>query len=164
MSESIYTVRVGTPQDYFRMMDFMRLMHAENGVMPWDDEAVDNAVKCGLAHYHSIVGIIDGDNGDVAASVGLFMGRFWYTAKPHLEDHWLFVAEPYRRRPLARPLLEFAKRAADKMDTPLLMGVLSETRTAAKCRLYERQLGPSRGAAFLYEPGRQDHQQLAGMN
>jgi hypothetical protein len=36
------------------------------------------------------------------------------------------------------------------MEMPLLIGVLSNHRTEAKVRLYERQFGKPTGAFFLY--------------
>lgn len=133
------------------MLEFLKLMHAENGIMPLAMERVIPVLQCGLARYQSLVGVIDGDDGDIAASVGLMIGQYWYSETQHLEDAWNFVRAEYRKRPMARPLIEFAKRAADGLDMPLLMGVLSETRTMAKVRLYERQL-KFVGAIFTHHP------------
>lgn len=151
MSDEHPVVRIGTPADFPRMLEFLKLMHAENGIMPLSMDRVVPFLQCALAHHQSLVGIIDGDDGDIAASVGLMIGQYWYSETKHLEDAWNFVRAEYRTRPMARPLIEFAKRAADGLHVPLLMGVLSETRTMAKVRLYERQL-KFVGAIFTHYP------------
>jgi GNAT superfamily N-acetyltransferase len=131
------------------MLEFCIEMHRENGVASLDMQKMIGAVQCSLAKYRGIVGIIDGDRGEVAASVCLVVAQWWYSADMHLEDRWTFVSEPYRRRPYARHLLDFAKQVAADMHLPLMMGVLSSNRTQAKVRLFERQL-PLAGAVFMY--------------
>lgn len=145
-------VRIGSPLDHQKMISFLREMHRENGIVSMDDKTVEATLACGLARHHAIVGIVDGDNDEIAASVGLFVNRLWYAQSNHLEDRWVFVMPPYRRQPLARPLLEFAKRAAVALRLPLLIAVLSEESTLAKVRLYEREFSKMRGAVFLYQP------------
>lgn len=144
-------VRIGQPADFDNMMVLLREMHAENGIAPLAEAKIIPPLQCALAQYHGLVGIIDGDDGDIAASVGLFTGEWWYSEDRHLEDRWNFVRAPYRSRRMARPLLEFSKQSAAALGLPLLMGVLSEARTEAKVALYKRQL-PYAGAIFLWTP------------
>jgi hypothetical protein len=42
---------------------------------------------------------------------------------------------------------------ADKLGMPLTIGVLSNHRTEAKVRFYERFLGKAAGAYWIYWPG-----------
>lgn len=143
-------IEIATPHDFERMMTFLRSMHAENGMAPMSETLVSNALARGLSQDRAVVGVIrDGDK--IAASVGLFVGRWWYSEENHLEDLWLYVGENYRRKPFARPLIEFAKKTAATLELPLLMGVLSDERTEGKVRLYQRQL-PYKGAIFLWNP------------
>ena len=46
-------------------------------------------------------------------------------------------------------LCEFAKAAAEMLDMPLLIGVLSNERTEGKVKLYERIFGKPAGAYWL---------------
>lgn len=145
-----YTVRIATAADEAPLADLLRMMHRENGMSPLAEDLMMNALRRGLMRDQAIIGVIDEDN-RLAASVGLFVGNWWYSYDKHLEDLWNFVHPDYRRKPMARPLIEFAKGCAQALEMPLLMGVLSDERTAAKVRLYERQL-PRVGGLFLYRP------------
>lgn len=151
MSETSIRVRVGTPADFHTMLPFCQEMHDENGVARLNPAKMIGTLQCLLAKYYGIVGIIDGDNGEVAASVGLAVSEWWYSDDQHLEDRWTFVSAPYRRRwgSAARLLIDWAKLAADEMNMPLIMGVMSSHRTVAKIKLFERQL-PLAGAVFVH--------------
>ncbi|MCB8880135.1 GNAT family N-acetyltransferase [Acidisoma cellulosilytica] len=149
-TDAAVKVRIGNPGDFDQMMPFLMQMHAENGMAAMDPDLVAHSLLRGLHRDKAVVGIVD-DEGKIAASVGLFVGRWWYSYDSHLEDFWNYVDPDYRKHHIARPVIEFAKRAADNIGVPLLMGVTSNERTAAKVRLYERQL-PFVGAAFRYVP------------
>ena len=150
--ENAIKVRVGMPDDFPALMDLLFCIHKENGLGPMDSDRVADYARRGLARDRSIVGIAE-DEGKLAGSVSLFVSRWWYAPEhvSHLEDLWNYVHPDFRRRPVARPLIEFAKTAANSLKMPLLMGVLSGERTAAKLRLYERQL-PQLGGLFYYDP------------
>jgi hypothetical protein len=144
------SVRCARPTDENSMMDFLRLMHEENGMFPMDNDKVRGILRRGIQRDRAIVGIIRGDKG-IEASVGLYVGVFWYApdTTPHIEDLWTFVREDCRRTSHAKDLLAFSKWASSYLGFPLLMGILSNDRTAAKVRLYERQLGRAAGALFV---------------
>lgn len=144
-------VRVGKPADLSAMMDFLRDAHAENGMASLAEDRVEPVLQCALAQWRGIVGIIDAPDDRIGAAVGLLVGKWWYSNEEHLEDIFTFVRSDYRHMRMARPLLDFAKRAAKNLDMPLLMGVLSGERMAAKVRLFERKM-PMAGALFLYRP------------
>lgn len=154
MDNSNVHVRVGTPADFDRVLALLIDMHAETGIGPLDLAHAVPVIRKGLARDRAIVGIAE-DGGHTAGSVGLFIGRWWYggddIASQHLEDCWNYVRPDFRRRPIARPLIEFAKNAADRIGIPLLMGVLTDSRTEAKVRLYARQM-PQIGALYLHRP------------
>jgi hypothetical protein len=140
-------VRRGVPADAEPMMILLREMHAENGLAPLDEQKVRNTLMRGLTGDGAIVGIIRSD-GIIAASVGLFISRWWYSEASHVEDLWSFVSENYRKSEYAKNLLVWSKHAAKVLGQPLLMGVLSSERTQAKIKLYQRQLGAPVGALF----------------
>ncbi len=54
--------------------------------------------------------------------------------------------------PLGALVLAWPKWTAKRLDMKLMIGVLSNERTAAKVRLYERVFGKPAGAFWLYSP------------
>ena len=76
----------------------------------------------------------------------------WYSDQDILEEKAIFIHPDYRNAKggRARRLVEFSKEASDYLKIPLIIGVLSNHRTEAKVRLYERQFGKASGAFFLY--------------
>ncbi len=146
-------VRLAVPNDEAPMMIFLQEMHEENGLAPFCEDKVRAVLQRGLMRDHALIGIIRGDKG-IEASLGIFIGGFWYSDNTHLEDLWNYVREDHRRTPTgtdshAKKLLNFAKWAAEQLNKPLFMGVLSTERTAAKARLYQRSFGVPIGAMFL---------------
>jgi hypothetical protein len=69
-----------------------------------------------------------------------------------LEEMCVYVHPDYRaaKGGRARKLVEFAKKVSEELELPLMIGILSNSRTDAKTRLYERQFGAPAGAFFLY--------------
>ena len=70
-----------------------------------------------------------------------------------MEERAIFVHPDFRsaKGGRAAKLCKFAKETADRMEMPLMIGVLSNSRTAAKIRMYERQFGSPTGVYFLYK-------------
>lgn len=144
------TVKCARSTDEEPLMSFLRLMHAENGMAPIDEPKVRGILRRGITRDQGLIGVIRGAE-RIEGSVGLFAGCWWYTADQnrHLEDLWCFVHPAHRRSAHAKELLAFSKWAAQELGIPLLMGVLSNERTAPKVRLYTRQLGQPTGALFV---------------
>jgi hypothetical protein len=147
-------IRVATPEDAPGIMDLLRQMHAENGLEPLDEAKVGEFVGQAIARRLAMAGVI-GEPGRLEAAIGLFVGSWWYSSALHLEDRWNFVHPDHRvGTSHAANLIAFAKRSAQQMGIPLLMGITSAKRTAGKVRLYERQMGDAIGAIFWQQPGR----------
>ena len=51
-----------------------------------------------------------------------------------------------------RKFCDFAKATSDRLGLPLVIGVLSDDRTVAKVRTYQKVFGPPAGAFFVYRP------------
>lgn len=130
------------------LMDLLRQMHRENGLTKLDDLKVRHMVQRLIHRRFGVIGVIRGRN-CVEASCGLVLSKMWYSDEWQLEDLWSFVGEPYRRSSHAKLLIEFAKHYSMGIGIPLLMAVMSNDQTAAKVRLYKRQL-PEVGAMFLF--------------
>jgi len=148
------TVRVATHADDRALFDLFMMAAQENAMAPVCEANVVEAIKTATERRGAIIGVIDGDRGDLAGAVGLIMAPFWYSAEFHCEELLNFVHPDYRQgeRKCAKHLLEFSKWWADQLGMSLLMGVLSHKRTEGKVRLYRRSL-PFAGALFLYRGG-----------
>lgn len=145
-------VRVGTPDDIHPMMDMALKACDENGFVDPNPMKLLNEIWCGLNLDNGLVGIIQDDGGKLEAAILLRVTTMWYSDAQVLEEKAIFVDPECRsaRGGRARRLCEFAKQAAAELGLPLLIGVLSNHRTEAKVRLYERQFGKPTGAFFLY--------------
>lgn len=145
-------VRIGTPADIHPMMDLALKACDENGFVDPNPQKLLAEIWPALNLVDGVVGIIqDGGNG-LEGAILLRIGSMWYSDTPVLEEKAIFIHPDYRsaKGGRARRLCEFSKKAADELEIPLIIGVLSNHRTEAKVRLYERQFGKPTGAFFLY--------------
>jgi len=127
------------------------LLHAENGVHSWDNAKARNIARSLLNCDGGYIGVI-GEPGNLKGMIGLLLDQPWYSRDFQLVEIFNFVHPDHRRSTYAKQMIEHAKSYADKLDLPLLIGVISNHRTEAKVRLYRRQL-PKAGEFFLYYPG-----------
>jgi len=84
----------------------------------------------------------------------LSFGSPWYSDELTMDEYLNFVDPEHRSSNHAKTLIAYAKQMVDQIrikhqNFKLIIGVLSTKRTAAKVRLYERQLIPC-GAFFAY--------------
>lgn len=142
-------VRKATPDDFVGIMDMCHQLYAENGAVGVDWMLVQNAVIQAINGEQASMGVI-GAHDALEGMIYLRISHMWYSADVILEELFNFVAEPYRRSKNAQALLEFARSSADKLECPLLIGVISNTKTESKVKLYSRYLGAPAGAFFLY--------------
>jgi hypothetical protein len=145
-------VRIGTPDDVDGMMEIALAACAENGFVDPNPQRLLAEIWPALNREHGIVGVI-GDPGErLEGAVLLRVGTMWYSDRQVLEEKAIFIAPEFRsaRGGRARRLCEFSKQAADGLGLPLIIGVLSNHRTAGKVRMYRRIFGEPSGAFFLY--------------
>jgi hypothetical protein len=145
-------VRVGTPADIHPMMDLALAACEENGLIRPNPIKLLNEIWSSLNLHHGVVGIVGEPGKPIEAAVLLRAESMWYSDDLILNERAVFVAEQFRaaRGGRARLLVEFAKTAADKLGIPLIIGIMSDQRTEGKVRLYERQMGKSSGAYWIY--------------
>jgi len=141
-------VRLARPEDEASLMEMCRLLHQENGVFSMDDDLVLAVLRRAFERQGVIIGVI-GPEHALEGVICLVIGSFWYSRQPHLEELFNFVHPEHRRSDHAKALIEFAKQCSSE-SAPLVIGVISNERTEAKVRLYERRLGKPAGAFFLY--------------
>lgn len=145
-------VRVGTPDDLDGMMQLALNATQENAFVNPDVQKLLYTMYGALTRQNGIVGIIGKPGETFQGAILLVFGELWYSHEPVLEERAVFVAPEYRNAKggRARKLCEFAKTASEELGIPLSIGVLSNSRTEAKIRLYERMFGQPAGVYFLY--------------
>ena len=156
-------VRIGTPEDVDAMMEIAMSACDENGFVEPNPRKLLREIWHGLVLADGIVGIIGEKGQKIEGAVLLRITDMWYSDNRILEEKAIFIHPDYRsaKGGRARRLVEFSKRCADQLGIPLLIGVLSNHRTEAKVRLYERQFGKATGAFFLYNARTGAHQMAA---
>ena len=142
-------VRYAVPDDYPQIIGMSEELHKENGHMNIDYDVAEAAIIEAINRNRAIIGII-GPVGDIQGIVFMRFASFWYSRDVFLEEIFLHVPVKYRKGTgNARALLTFAKSAAKRLGLPLLIGVLSNHRTKAKLKLYEKHLGAPVGGYFF---------------
>lgn len=145
-------VRIAIAEDEPEILRMVALMLEENNIgsslAEIDQEIVAQKIRKALTRDLSIMGVI-GEPGKLEAMIYLDVNSFWYSRKPHLMELFNFVDPEHRRSAHAKSLINFAKQCVTE-NTKLVIGVVSNERTEAKVRLYERQLGKPAGAFFVY--------------
>ena len=143
-----YDVRLARVGDENAIFELCKQLHEENGLFDMDDESVMTVIKSATSGNGGIIGIIDGEDG-LEGIICLIIDKFWYSKEWFLCELFNFVPNKYRRSTRAKSLLAFGKKCSDEMHLPLVIGIISNIRTEAKIKLYERQL-PKAGAFFVY--------------
>lgn len=147
------TIRLGVPGDLPEIMELARLSTDENAFLPPDMGKIAAAIWPLLHRDHGLVGCITSDQSRIEGVVILQIGDMWYNSSTQiLEEKVVFVHPEYRsaKGGRARKLCQFSKRVAENLGIPLLIGVLSDQRSAAKMRMYQREFGEPSGGFFLW--------------
>lgn len=145
-------VRIGDPSDVDAMMELALQACDENGFVNPNPVKLLQEIYPALAQDRGLVGIIGKPEEKIEGAVLLRVSKMWYSDQDVLEEKAIFIHPEYRsaKGGRARRLVEFSKEVSDYLKIPLIIGVLSNHRTEAKVRLYERQFGKASGAFFLY--------------
>ena len=144
-------VRTAQPDDEEGIMVLSRLIHQEIGMFNLNEDKVRNMIRPLLYKHLGIIGVV-GKKDNLEAMILLRVATNWYSDTPFLEEMSVFVKPEFRNATVSRvhTMIEFAKKAADGLDLPLMIGVLSNQRTNAKVELYEKHFGVPAGAFFIY--------------
>lgn len=145
-------IRVATPDDVDDIMGLALSACDENGFVEPNPQKLLQEIWPALNLDRGVVGVIKKEGEKAEGAVLLRVGTMWYSDQEVLEEKAIFIHPDYRsaKGGRARRLVEFSKEVSDKLGIPLIIGVLSNDRTEAKVRLYERQFGKATGAFFLY--------------
>jgi len=162
--ESSLQIRLATPDDLDEVMRLAVTACQENGFLDASAELLAKEIWPALNQDHGICAVIGpADTKAIEGLVLLRIGAMWYSQQVVVEEKAIFVYPQFRsaKGGRARKLCEFSKQVADELGLPLIIGVLSNTRTQAKVKMYTRIFGAPAGAFFLYgakaAPGREVH-------
>ena len=144
-------VRKALPADEQQVIKLLLLSHAENGIQEADNWKVLWHVRRLIYPWliaqddtgpAGVFGVIGPLGGRLEAVIMLVIGQFWYTSQKHLEEYLVFVHPDFRNSHTrhGQLLIDFAKDQANRTKLKLMTGVMSNSRTEAKCRLYRRRL------------------------
>jgi hypothetical protein len=145
-------IRIGTPNDVDDVMELAMQACDENAFVQPNPKRLLEDIWPALNLDRGLLGIIGEEGGKPQGVVLLRIGKMWYSDQDVVEEKAIFIHPEYRsaKGGRARKLCEFSKKIADGLEIPLIIGVLSNSRTEGKIRLYERQFGKPTGAFFLY--------------
>jgi hypothetical protein len=146
-------VRKADAGDEADLMELCRELHRENGLFSINEDRVRHFICRALSGQGGIIGVVGGRD-NIEAALYLLISTHWYSDQWHLEELFAFVRPEYRKTNNAKDLICFAKRCSNEIGIPLVIGVVSNTRTEAKIRLYERQLAKPAGAFWVHQPVR----------
>lgn len=102
-----------------------------------------------------MIGVIGPRGGHLEAITMVGIGQQWYTTQKHLEEFIVYVDPNHRKGTNHfQALISWLWDQAEKTGLPLINGILSNYRTEAKVRLYERLYGKAgkAGAYFVHFP------------
>ena len=150
--EPALVTRVATPDDLEELMNLAMMACDENGFLNPTPHMLLEQIYPALHQDNGIVGCVGPQDGAIEGAILLRTGVTWYSTVPILEEKGLFILPQFRNAKGGRGkmLCEFSKHTADMLGMPLMIGVLSNHRTAGKIRLYSRLFGEPSGAFFLY--------------
>ena len=150
-------VRIAKPWDAPEIWRLFLQLHRENGLFAIAPQKVTVLMDRAL-HPEGIlptdigpraqIGVI-GNPGRLEAVVFVLISSFWYSNDLHLEELLVYVDPECRATCHAKACVNWMKGLADGLEIPLLTGIISKERTAAKIRLYDRML-PRIGAFYFY--------------
>jgi hypothetical protein len=134
------------------VMELCRALHQENGIFTMNEEKVRNMLNLAFDKKGGILAGI-GEKGKLEGLVFIYLSSFWYSDDPFWEELFLFVLPEYRKSTNAVELLKFGKWCTEETGFPLFIGIMSDSATARKERLYERQLSEDsyKGRLFMYK-------------
>ena len=150
MTDDVRQVRLAQPSEEDDLMEMCRMLHEENGLFPMSEDRVRQVLRMAFERKGGILGVI-GAPGKIEAMICMLISQIWYWDEWHLDELFSYCRPEYRKSNNAKMLVKFATECADKLGLPLIIGIVSNTRTAEKIRLYERILSSKpNGAFFVY--------------
>ena len=159
MTQPPKAVRLATPADDDAIYRLLLGLERDNGIgYPHDPETVRQRIARGTAHKSGMIGVIDAPDGsgELAGSVSLEWGEFWYNRHiPYMVEQWLFVHPDWRRGTgYGDQLMQWVRWIRERLEesagreVPFFTSVTSRHRLKAKMRWWGRR-GEQVGAIYL---------------
>ena len=145
-------IRVATVDDLKEVMALAAEVAKENALFDTSTEHLLKIVWPCLTQQSGIIGLIGKRGGDIEGMAVLVVGTLSYSDTPCVEEKCVFVRKEFRsaKGGRAHKLLQFSKTVAAGLSLPLLIGVLSNTETRSKVKLYEREFGDPAGCFWVW--------------
>ena len=150
-------IRLGTAEDMDAVMKLIMAATEENAFVNPSVPKIATAIWGALTRQIGLIGVAEGPDKDeekliLKGVTVLLVGETYYSESKVLEEKIVYTHPEWRLQKygIAKKLCRFAKDAANKLELPLLIGVVSTTRTAGKVAMYKREFGEPAGAFFLY--------------
>lgn len=153
-------VRPAQPEDHREIWRLFLMGHKENGMFTLAPEKVEwflqralrpDMIPVGDTGPRGVIAVI-GPVGSLEGMCFITIGEFWYTFDKHIEEFIVYVDPECRKSNHAKMLIAWMKQQVEDTGLPLFTGIISNSRTEAKVKLYERML-PKAGAFFFVKPG-----------
>lgn len=131
----------------------------ENGFLDASTPRLLNDVWPALNLDHGMCAVVGPRDGSIEGMMVVRIGTLYYSDQMCIDEKVIYVKPEFRsaKGGRAAKLCEFGKRLSDVLGLPLCAGIISNTRTVAKVRMYERIFGPPAGAFFLYNAVTRGH-------
>jgi GNAT superfamily N-acetyltransferase len=146
-------IRLADDDDELGILDMCKMMWSEHPYHPLDLGKVSAMIRLAThqgPERRGILGVI-GPRHAIKAGIFLMIEPIWYSQSWQLLEFFNYVRPEHRRMGFAADLIAYAKQCADQINIDLTVGVFSNIRTEAKCRLYRRWL-PKMGEFYCYAP------------
>lgn len=144
-------IRLAEVEDIPSLMALTRLAADEDAQHTYDPDKVFNVVRRHFEKTGGLVAVVGPKGEPIRGYLIMIIDEIWYSPDYQLLELSLFVDPAHRKSTFAKQLMAFSKQASDGLNLDLTIGVLSNERTAAKVRLYQRQFNQV-GAYFMYRP------------
>lgn len=143
-------VRLAVPEDEDALFDLCWMVHQENALFPPSPRRAREELRQAILRQKAQIGVV----GPVRQPVGmawLVQHQEWYTDQVCIHERFVFVHPDHRDGTNhATDLLDWTRHIASTLQFPLVIGFLSNIRTAAKLRLYRQQFGDPVGYYFIH--------------
>lgn len=152
MTDTNLEIRLASPADMAEVMKLAIAAASENGFLNASSALLAKEIWPALNQDHGLCPVIGPPGGAIEGLALLRIGNMFYSDQIVVEEKCIFIYPEFRaaRGGRARKLCEYSKHVADTLGIPLLIGVLSNTRTAGKVKMYSRLFGEPAGAFWLY--------------
>jgi len=78
------------------------------------------------------------DEGRLVGSLGLHRTSPWYSDSEYLADGWFYVLPEYRKTGVGKMLIDEAKKFADQIKLPLIIGVFTSEDVETKVKVMQK--------------------------